>query len=96
MRRRLDICLHFGQPCEAARLQIWQGIYQFDLEIEEELDLTRIAERFELSGGYIKRAIRQSVLGGAMRTGGRITQDQLWLAACRQARELGILVRHER
>lgn len=56
--RRFEALIHFPLPASRQRLQLWEQAFSFGLGIAEEIDLERIAENFELSGGEIVNVLR--------------------------------------
>ena len=52
--RRLHYCVDFPLPGQQERLRIWQKIWPKDTPLSPDLDLDFLAERLEISGGYIR------------------------------------------
>ena len=52
--RRLHFCVDFPLPDKPERLRIWQKIWPEKLPREASLDLEFLAERLQISGGYIR------------------------------------------
>ena len=52
--RRLHYCVDFPLPGKPERLRIWQKIWPKDTPRSPALDLDFLAERLEISGGYIR------------------------------------------
>ncbi len=60
--RRFQSAIHFPMPKAPERLRIWQNAFWSQAELEEKIDLPRIADRHELSGGTIMNVVRYSSL----------------------------------
>ena len=54
--RRFDVVVDFPPPAPDARLRIWQGMFPLEAPRDADVDCTRLARDFELSGGEIKNA----------------------------------------
>src|SRR5262249_13664266 len=52
--RRMSFVVEFPLPGPAERLRIWQGIFARALPLDPDVDFTLLAQRIELSGGYIR------------------------------------------
>jgi SpoVK/Ycf46/Vps4 family AAA+-type ATPase len=57
MHRRITLAVEFRLPDAAHRAQIWRTHLPPDLPLADQLDLTDLASRYELSGGLIKNAV---------------------------------------
>jgi SpoVK/Ycf46/Vps4 family AAA+-type ATPase len=57
MHRRVTLAVEFRLPDAAHRAQIWRTHLPPDLPLADQLDLTDLASRYELSGGLIKNAV---------------------------------------
>jgi hypothetical protein len=60
--RRFQSVVQFPLPRAAERLRIWRETFPQQARLAPELDLTRLAERHELSGGTIVNVARYAVL----------------------------------
>ncbi|HEY5955034.1 MAG TPA: ATP-binding protein, partial [Polyangiaceae bacterium] len=52
--RRIRFIVEFPAPSEEDRLRIWQGIWPKELPLSSEVEFTRLARQFKLSGGSIR------------------------------------------
>lgn len=52
--RRLHYCVDFPLPGEEERLRIWEKIWPENTPLSPDLDMDFLAERLEISGGYIR------------------------------------------
>ena len=85
--RRILVRVAFPAPDREARRQIWRKHLPPALPLAKDVDLDMLADRFDLSGGYIKNAVLTAV-ADAVQTGGRrpkVTMAQLMAAAQAQA-----------
>jgi SpoVK/Ycf46/Vps4 family AAA+-type ATPase len=88
LQRRLNFRVRFPEPEAAEREQLWRRLLPPDAEVDGEIDFARLAERYEMTGGYIKNAIvRAAVI--AARDGRRLTRDDLWAGADNEYAEMG-------
>jgi hypothetical protein len=60
--RRFQSVVHFPMPKAAERLRIWKHAFSLKAILEDRVDLSQIAERYELSGGTIMNVVRYSSL----------------------------------
>lgn len=59
--RRILVKVRFPEPDREARLAIWEKHIPAQAPIAEDVDLGALAERFEMTGGYIKNAVLMAV-----------------------------------
>jgi len=84
--RRILVKVRFPDPDRQARLEIWRKHLPEAAPLSEDVDLEALADRFEMSGGYIKNAIL-TALATAVHQGGdtpEIRQAHLEEAARQQ------------
>jgi hypothetical protein len=90
-KRRLSFRLTFPFPDEETRESLWRVHLPPAMPVEGELDLRQLAERFQLSGGYIRNAaVRAAFL--AAQDGGAVTQAHLERAVLLEYREVGKVI----
>lgn len=66
LQRRLTMHLHLEIPDIPERERLWRTFLPPEAPIEEHIDLSQLAQGFELSGGYIKNAaVRAAFLAAA-------------------------------
>ncbi|PSJ18989.1 AAA family ATPase [Nitrosomonas supralitoralis] len=76
--RRFQTSIHFAMPDAAQRLRLWQGMFANNpLLSSSEVDLVRLAERFELSGGAITNAVRYAAIQAIRMKRNKIIQNDL-------------------
>lgn len=71
--RRFQSMIYFPLPDAEARLSLWENTMPKALYLDEQTDLTQIAEEYELSGGAIINVVRNLALSAA-RTDSQIIQ----------------------
>ncbi len=59
--RRILVKVHFAEPDRAARAEIWRKHLPPQLPLAKDVDLQALADRFEMTGGYIKNAVLMAV-----------------------------------
>jgi SpoVK/Ycf46/Vps4 family AAA+-type ATPase len=62
LARRIVAKIDFRAPTHAARAEIWRKHLPAALPLTPEVDINRLAENFELTGGYIKNAVLAAVV----------------------------------
>lgn len=60
--RRFQSVVHFPMPKANERLRIWKNAFSPKAVLEEKINLSTIAEKYELSGGTIMNVVRYSSL----------------------------------
>ena len=66
LQRRLTMHLHLDIPDVPERERLWRSFIPKGAPVEDNLDFRKLAESFELSGGYIKNAaVRAAFLAAA-------------------------------
>ena len=96
LQRRLNFRIRFPEPEVAERAQLWQKLLPPETGLHELAPYDQLAERFEMTGGYIKNAIvRAAVI--AARDRRTMTVDDLWTGAHHEYTEMGkVLSTHTR
>lgn len=91
--RRILLRVRFPEPDREAREAIWRGLLPPAVPLAGDVDLSRLAARYEMSGGYIKNAVLLAVAGAVHEAGElepRLTHATLEAAAAEQCgREAG-------
>jgi hypothetical protein len=86
--RRLNFRVRFPEPEVEERELLWKKLLPPETGVAGTVPFRRLAERFEMTGGYIKNAIvRAAVI--AAREGRSITPDDLWAGAHVEYAEMG-------
>jgi SpoVK/Ycf46/Vps4 family AAA+-type ATPase len=88
--RRLHHVVEFPRPDAAARERLWRSMLRPPLPRAPDVDVARLAQGFDLTGGEIRKAALEAAYGAAA-DGGVVTLDLLAGAASREARRQGRL-----
>ncbi|WP_448623297.1 ATP-binding protein [Dickeya fangzhongdai] len=75
--RRFQSMVEFALPGPQERLLLWQNAFRGVCELGDDIDLSRIAEDFELSGGQIVNVLRQCALQAIRRNERVVHRDDL-------------------
>lgn len=75
--RRFQSLIHFHMPGPAERLTIWQNTFSKKSRFAPDVDLTRIAKEYEISGGSIINVVRYCSLLSMKRGSRQISQDDI-------------------
>lgn len=89
-KRRLSMRLTFPFPDERMRRDLWRVHIPESLPVADPLDIERLAETYELSGGYIRNAVLRSAFLAAQ-DGMAVTQAHLERAVRLEYQEAGKL-----
>jgi hypothetical protein len=88
LQRRLNFRVRFPEPEVEERELLWKQLLPPQAGLHEGVDFHALAERFDMTGGYIKNAVvRAAVI--AARAGRAITADDLWMGAHHEYVEMG-------
>ncbi|HEX4455060.1 MAG TPA: ATP-binding protein [Kofleriaceae bacterium] len=89
-KRRLTYRVTFPFPDEEMREQLWRALIPAQVPVQGTLDFATLAQRFRLSGGYIRNAtLRAAFL--AAEEGTSLTHEHLERAIRMEFREIGKL-----
>jgi len=75
--RRFQSVIPFTMPKAAERLQIWCNAFSSQAQLEPGLELPRIAEKFEVSGGTIMNVVRFASLRAVSRQSRTILREDV-------------------
>jgi AAA+ superfamily predicted ATPase len=89
-KRRVRFHVQFDLPEPPVRKILWRSMFPSEDPLAADIDWKRLADRWEMAGGYIKKA----VLRAAARARGRgadavVTFEDLEQAAQQEYREMG-------
>ncbi|HWU90490.1 MAG TPA: ATP-binding protein, partial [Kofleriaceae bacterium] len=91
LQRRLNFRIRFPEPEQGEREQLWRRLLPPQAGLHDDahrIDFHALAERFDMTGGYIKNAVvRAAVI--AARAGRAMTADDLWQGAHHEYVEMG-------
>lgn len=85
--RRFQAMIHFTMPAAAQRLALWQNAFHGSCELEEDVDLAKIAEAYELAGGAIINVLRYCALAAVSRGSRRVSHDEIMAGIRREFRK---------
>jgi ATPase family associated with various cellular activities (AAA) len=87
LQRRLNFRIRFPEPEAEERERLWRALLPPAAGVGE-IDFGALAERFEMTGGYIKNAVvRAAVI--AARAGRSLSAEDLWSGAHHEYAEMG-------
>ncbi|WP_437971299.1 ATP-binding protein [Sorangium sp. So ce260] len=75
--RRFQSVVQFAVPRQPERLRIWREAFSKKARLEDRLDLARLAERYELTGGTIMNVVRYASLMALRRGGDTVLLDDV-------------------
>jgi SpoVK/Ycf46/Vps4 family AAA+-type ATPase len=88
LQRRLNFRIRFPEPEVEEREQLWRQLLPPSTGLHDTVDFHALAERFDMTGGYIKNAVvRAAVI--AAREGRSLTAEDLWIGAHHEYVEMG-------
>jgi len=88
LQRRLNFRIRFPEPEVDEREQLWRRLLPPQAGLHDGVDFHALAERFDMTGGYIKNAVvRAAVI--AARAGRGLTAEDLWTGAHHEYVEMG-------
>lgn len=84
--RRITITVQFDFPTPSLRKEIWKNHIPTEFKLDESVDLDVLAEKFALSGGFIKNSLTTILTEAVSRNPGQptITMDDLMKGASLQ------------
>jgi ATPase family protein associated with various cellular activities (AAA) len=87
LQRRLNFRIRFPEPEAEERVRLWRQLLPPATGLAD-VDFAALAERFDMTGGYIKNAVvRAAVI--AARAGRAMVADDLWTGAHHEYVEMG-------
>ena len=90
-KRRVRFTVQFELPEEAERTRLWRSMFPAVVPLAPDIDWDLLGKRFEMAGGYIKKAALRAALMAA-ETQRPITTTDLLDAARHEYREMGRIV----
>jgi Rad3-related DNA helicase len=93
LQRRLNFRIRFPEPEVEEREKLWRQLLPPATGLHDRVDFKALAERFDMTGGYIKNAVvRAAVI--AARAGRAMVAEDLWLGAHHEYVEMGKVMPH--
>jgi len=90
-KRRVRFSIQFELPEEGERQRLWQSMFPSRVPLADDIDWPMIAKKFEMAGGYIKKAVLRAALMAA-ETRRPLTTSDLVEAARQEYREMGRII----
>jgi SpoVK/Ycf46/Vps4 family AAA+-type ATPase len=88
LQRRLNFRIRFPEPEIEEREKLWRQLLPPATGLHDQVDFKALAERFDMTGGYIKNAVvRAAVI--AARAGRAMIAEDLWQGAHHEYLEMG-------
>jgi len=87
--RRFQSFIYFPMPRQAERERLWREAFSQKIALEERIDLSEIAARYEVSGGMIMNVVRYAVLMALKRGQRLILYDDLMAGIRREFQKEG-------
>jgi SpoVK/Ycf46/Vps4 family AAA+-type ATPase len=90
--RRISAMVEFPAPDEAARMQIWRGMFPPDLKRPSDEELESLATRIKLPGGSVRNIVVDAAFRAAASAGNGepvVTLRHLVVASAREYQKLG-------
>ena len=84
--------IYFPMPGPEERLRLWNGAFSERSRLEPEIDLTRVAEQFEVSGGAIVNVLRAASLMALRRASQTVRLQDITDGIRRELRKDGKVV----
>lgn len=91
--RRFQAMIHFTKPTVEERYQIWQNVFSGACTLHEEIDLWKVAENYELTGGAIVNVLRFCALSVIKRNDTVVNKFELMQGVRREFKKEGKTVR---
>jgi len=88
LQRRLNFRIRFPEPEVDERARLWRQLLPPQAELHDRVDFTALAERFDMTGGYIKNAVVRAAVIAARAGRGMVAED-LWTGAHHEYVEMG-------
>ncbi len=85
--RRFQTMIHFPMPQAEERLLLWKHAFQGSCELEDDVDLEKIADDYELAGGAIINVLRHCALAAVARGSRKVNKDDLLAGIRREFRK---------
>jgi len=75
--RRFQSIVHFPVPKQAERKRIWTEAFPRKARLEESVDLARLAEKYDVTGGMIMNVVQYASLMALSRGGNTVLLDDI-------------------
>ena len=88
LQRRLNFRIRFPEPEIDEREKLWRMLLPPQAGLDTGVDFHALAEKFDMTGGYIKNAVVRAAVVAA-RAGRGLTAEDLWTGAHHEYVEMG-------
>jgi ATP-dependent 26S proteasome regulatory subunit len=89
-KRRVRFSIMFEMPEPPVREALWRSMFPSEVKVADDVPWTRLAEKYEMAGGYIKKAaLRAAARAIARGKDATVTAADLELSATLEYREMG-------
>jgi SpoVK/Ycf46/Vps4 family AAA+-type ATPase len=89
-KRRVRFAVQFELPDVDEREKLWKSMFPREVPLADDVNWRALADRFEMAGGYIKKAaVRAALIAATARPRRTVTHADLMEAALREYREMG-------
>jgi len=92
-RRRISFRVDFPMPDRDERARLWRTLLPREAAVEPDIDFSRLADRYEMSGGYIRNAVLRAAFLAADE-GDTIGERHLLRAANLEYTAMGKVMAH--
>jgi len=90
-KRRVRFTVQFELPGQAERRALWRSMFPPKVPLASDIDWDLVARKFEMAGGYIKKAALRAALIAA-ESQRPITTEDLLVAGRHEYREMGRII----
>jgi SpoVK/Ycf46/Vps4 family AAA+-type ATPase len=89
-KRRVRFSIMFDMPEPPVREALWRSMFPAQVKLDDEIPWKRLAEKYEMAGGYIKKAaLRAAARAIARGRDATVTAADVELSAALEYREMG-------
>ena len=89
-KRRVRFSIMFEMPEPPVREKLWRSMFPTEVRLADDVPWSRLAEKYEMAGGYIKKAaLRAAARAIARGRDATVTAADVELAAALEYREMG-------
>ena len=85
--RKFEAVIHFAMPSLEERLLLWQNAFSGSCTLHPEIDLCKIAQEYEVTGGAIINVLRYCLLSAIRRNDSVVTKQELMIGIKRELKK---------
>jgi AAA+ superfamily predicted ATPase len=75
--RRFQGMIYFAKPGKEQRRELWEQLFEKNLDLEKDIDLDELSDKYELSGGEMINVLRYCALKAAKGKGKTVTKKDI-------------------